>query len=57
MQIDVPVLSSINLAALVLTIAALVAVFRFKLGTLTVIGAAAAAGMLIWLAPQVRALG
>ena len=56
MQIDVPVLSSINLAALVLTIAALVAVFRFKLGTLTVIGAAAAAGMLIWLAPLVLAL-
>ena len=53
MQVDVPVFSSISVIALVLTLAVLVAVFRFKLGTLTVIAAAAVAGVLIWTAPQV----
>ena len=47
---DVPVLSSINWAALLLTLAALVAVFRFKLGTLTVLAGCAAAGLLLSLA-------
>ena len=53
MQIDVPVLSSIDIPALVLTVAALIAVFRFKVRTLTIIAAAAAAGVLIWLASRV----
>ncbi|HET9459566.1 MAG TPA: chromate efflux transporter [Sphingomicrobium sp.] len=43
--LDVPELSSLNVAALLLTVAALIAVFRFRLGVLAVLGAAAAAGM------------
>ena len=34
MKIDVPVLSSINVASLVLTLGALIAVFRFKINIL-----------------------
>jgi chromate transporter len=49
-RFDVPVLASINWAALLLTVAALIAVFRFKLGTLTVLAACAAAGLLLALA-------
>jgi len=48
--LDVPELSSLNIAALLLTIAALVAVFRFRLGVLAVLAAAAAAGMVLVLA-------
>lgn len=47
-QVDVPVLSSVNVPALVLTIAAMVAVFRFKAGPIAVIAGAAAAGALLW---------
>ena len=32
MEIDVPVLSTVNVAALLLTVAAMIAVFRFKVG-------------------------
>jgi len=42
--LDVPEMSSLNVAALLLTVAALIAVFRFRLGVLAVLGAAAAAG-------------
>jgi chromate transporter len=42
--VDVPVLSTVNVAALVLTIAAVVAVFRFKVGVLPVLAASAMAG-------------
>ncbi|MGV1760925.1 chromate efflux transporter [Rhizobium sp. A22-96] len=43
--VDVPVLSSVNLPSLVLTLAAIVAVFRFKIGLLTVLGASAFVGL------------
>ena len=49
-QIDWPVWSSLNVAAALLSILALVAVFRLKLGTTTVLLAAAAAGLLLYLA-------
>jgi chromate transporter len=43
--VDVPVWASLDLAALVLTIAAVVAVLRFKAGTLAVLAACAAIGV------------
>ena len=46
---DAPVLASVDWAALGLTVAALVAIFRFRAGTLTVLGGCAVAGTLIWL--------
>src|SRR4051812_25062585 len=49
MSIDWPVPSSVDIPALVLTAAAVVAVFRFKVGVLTVIGGCAAAGVLLHL--------
>ena len=48
--IDLPVLDSIDLAALVLASAAIVAVFRLKLGTVSVLGGCAAVGLLLSLA-------
>jgi chromate transporter len=42
---DTPVWSSIDIAALVLAIAAAVAIFRFNVGMLTVLGASCAAGV------------
>ena len=50
LTMDVPVPGSLNLPALVLTIAALLAVFRFKVGMIPVLGACAAAGVLYRLA-------
>ena len=50
LSLDVPVPGSLNLPALVLTIAALLAVFRFKVGMIPVLGACAAAGVLYRLA-------
>jgi chromate transporter len=49
LQFDAPRLETVNLAALVLTAAALVATFRFKVGTMTLLAASAAAGLLYWL--------
>jgi chromate transporter len=46
LRFEVPVLASLDLAALALTAAALIAVFRFKAGTLLVIAACGAAGLL-----------
>ncbi len=51
LRVDVPVLSSVRVAALALTIAAMVAVFRFKAGPLAVIAGAAVAGILLWFLP------
>jgi chromate transporter len=48
LDFDVPVLASVNLPALILTAAALVAVFRFKAGAIPVLAACAAAGVLYW---------
>jgi chromate transporter len=47
---DMPVLASVNPWALVLSLAAIVAVFRFKVGTMQVLGACSAAGILLYLA-------
>lgn len=44
-SLDVPVWSTINVPALVLAVAAVVAVFRFNIGTLWVLGACALAGI------------
>jgi chromate transporter len=43
-SLDVPVLDSINIPATLFSIAALIAVFRFKIGVLPVLGACAAIG-------------
>jgi chromate transporter len=50
LSLEVPVWATLNVAALALTAAAIVAVFRFKLGVLAVLGAAAAAGIVLRLA-------
>ncbi len=47
--LDVPVWSSVNVASLVLTIAAVVAMFRFKIGMIPVLAACSAAGVLYYL--------
>jgi chromate transporter len=43
--VDVPVLATVNVAAVALALAAVIAVFRFKAGTLPVLAACAAAGV------------
>lgn len=43
--VDVPVLSTLNPAALLLTAAAIIAMFRFKVGVLPVLAACSAAGL------------
>lgn len=45
LRIDVPVFASLNVAALLLAVAAMVALFRFKIGPLKVIAACALAGI------------
>ena len=50
MKLDVPVLASANVPSLILTIGALLAVFRFKVGMITVLVACSAAGLLYYLA-------
>jgi chromate transporter len=50
LSFDMPVLSSVDLAALILAVAAATAVFRFNLGMLTVLGGSCAAGVLLRLA-------
>jgi chromate transporter len=47
--LDVPVFASLNLPALVLTAAAMVAIFRFRIGPLWVILGCALAGTAYWL--------
>jgi chromate transporter len=49
MALDVPRLSSLNLPALILSVAALIAMFRFRVGALPVLASCAAAGMAYWL--------
>jgi chromate transporter len=49
MRVDVPVLGSINAPSLVLTVAAMIAVFRFKLGMIKVLLACALTGLLFYL--------
>jgi chromate transporter len=50
MSLDVPVLATANLPAIVLTLAALFAVFRLKVGMIPVLAGASAAGILYYLA-------
>ncbi len=45
MTVDVPVSSSVNLDSLILTVAAMVAVFRFKIGMLTVLAGCSLIGL------------
>jgi chromate transporter len=47
LSFDRPVLSSVDIPALVLSIAAATAIFRFKLGMLTVLAGACAAGIVL----------
>src|ERR1700726_727278 len=47
---DVPVLASVNLWALALSLAAIVAIFRFKAGTIQTLAACSAAGNVLYLA-------
>ncbi|MBY5337234.1 chromate efflux transporter [Rhizobium leguminosarum] len=44
--VDLPVLSSVNVPSLLLTVGAVIAVFRFKVGMLTVLAACSLAGLL-----------
>jgi chromate transporter len=50
MSVDIPVLTTINPAALILTLAAIVAVFHLKIGMIPVLAACSAAGVLYFLA-------
>ena len=50
MRVDVPTLSSVNLPSLVLTLGALIAVFRFKIGMIKVLLACSALGIVYYLA-------
>lgn len=47
---DLPVVASVDPWALVISVAAMVAMFRFKAGIFTTLGVAAAAGVALWLA-------
>jgi chromate transporter len=50
LNFDMPVLTSVDIPALVLSIAAATAIFRFELGMLTVLAGSCAAGVALWLA-------
>src|SRR5258708_10049788 len=52
MTIEVPVLVSINVASLLLTLGALIAVFRFKVNMIAVLGICAATGVVSYLRPD-----
>ena len=55
LHLSAPVISSVNVAALVLTVAAAVAIFRFKAGVIPVLLASSALGVAIYLAGGVIA--
>ena len=46
---DAPILGSVNLPALLLTAAALIAMFRFRIGPMPVLAGCALAGIGYWL--------
>jgi chromate transporter len=50
LDLDVPVWTTLNGVAAVLVLAALIAVFRFRLGTVTVLAGCALASVVLWLA-------
>jgi chromate transporter len=47
LRVDLPVLASVDLAAVALSLAAIVAMFRYRLGVFPVLGLCAASGLLI----------
>jgi chromate transporter len=49
LTLDVPVWSTLNVASLVLTLAAVAAMFRLKIGMIPVLAACSAAGVLYYL--------
>jgi chromate transporter len=49
MKLDVPVLRSMNVLSLVLTVGALIAVFRFKIGMIKLLSACSSLGLLFYL--------
>ncbi len=49
LHFDAPILESVDVAALLLTAAALVAVFRFRVGTVPLLAASGLAGLSYWL--------
>jgi chromate transporter len=53
LSFDMPVISSVDVAALILAIAAATAIFRFNMGMLTVLGGSCAAGVLLRLAGMI----
>jgi chromate transporter len=55
MTIDVPVLSTLNLASAILTAGAMLAIFRLKVGMISVLAACSAAGVLLYLVTGVTA--
>ena len=50
LSLDMPVWTSLDVPALLLTLAALLAIFRFRIGAMPVIAGSALAGLLYWLA-------
>jgi chromate transporter len=50
MTVEVPVMSSANVASMILAVGALIAVFRFKIGMITVLAACSALGIVYYLA-------
>jgi chromate transporter len=53
LKFDMPVLASVNLWALLLSLAAILAIFRFKVGVITTLLACSATGIILHLAGQV----
>jgi chromate transporter len=54
MTLDVPVWRTVNIASLVLTVAAVLAIFRFKIGMIPTLAACAGIGVLLHLATGLR---
>jgi chromate transporter len=50
MKIEVPVLSSANIPSIILAVAALIAIFRFKVNMIAVLGACSAVGLIYYFA-------
>ena len=50
---DIPILSTVDPWAVLLSIAAMIAIFRFKVGMIPTLAACSAAGLLLYLAGAV----
>jgi chromate transporter len=53
LSFDMPVVASVDLGALALSAAAIVAIFRFRAGTVQTLGACAAAGLALYLLGEI----